>query len=390
MGLCWPQGLDAAEFLARYWQQRPRLLRRAFDPQACGLPDADTLAGLSLEAQIESRLVQHRRHRGWKLERGPFTAKRLSGLPARDWTLLIQDTDSLIPEAARLFDLVDFVPAWRRDDVMISIAAPGGTVGPHVDQYDVFLAQLQGTRTWRIGNPRHDPSVVRGAPLAVLRHFQVRHSWELAPGDILYLPPGIPHFGIAEEAATPCVTASLGFRAPDAGELAAVMLDERLAGATLPRYADSGLAPGAARHGELDDEVLQRLQRLLAELPDERRALGRAMGRLVTEIKPWLAPPPRSRAPTIQALEHALAAGRALRLTPACRAAWLRRGACTELFINGRCFELPRGCQRLARALAGTRRTVNAAAVPRGGAHDAALTLLADLFRRGWLEWLEP
>ncbi len=390
MGLRWPEGLDPAAFLERDWQRRPRLLRQAFDPQVCDLPDADTLAGLSLEADTESRLVQHRRHRGWTLARGPFTAAQLTGLPARDWTLLIQDTDSLLPQLARLFDLVDFVPAWRREDVMISIAAPGGTVGPHVDQYDVFLAQLQGTRTWRIGGRRHDPALVRGAPLTVLRNFQARRSWQLAPGDILYLPPGIPHFGIAGEAAAPCLTASLGFRAPDAGELAAVMLEESLSAATLPRYGDAGLAADAARHGELDDEVLRRLQRMLAQLPDQQLTLGRAMGRLVTQVKPWLVPLSRRGTPCAQALERELTCGRTLVLNPACRAAWLRRGAGAELFVNGEYFALPRGCHRLARALAGPRGIVDAAAVPQAGARGAAILLLSELLRRGWLDWLAP
>lgn len=390
VSLRWPRGLDAAGFLARHWQQQPRLLRQAFDPDAFNLPDADTIAGLSLDAQTESRLVQHRRYRAWTLAQGPFTAEQLSGLPARDWTLLIQDTDSLLPRAARLFELVEFLPAWRRDDVMISIAAPGGTVGPHVDQYDVFLVQLQGTRQWRIGSRRHDAALLRGAPLPVLRHFEATRSWTLTPGDILYLPPGIPHFGIAGDGAAPCITASLGFRAPDAGELAAVMLEERLSGATLPRYADAGLAADAARHGELDEAVLRRLQDLLAALPDERHALGRAMGRLVTDIKPWLTPRPRRGAPTGQGLERALAGGRVLVLDPACRAAWLRRGATAELFVNGECFELPRGCHALARALAGHRRRVAARAVPRGRARGAGLSLLAELFRRGWLDWAKP
>ncbi len=388
-GLRWPQGLDAAGFLGRDWQRRPRLLRGAFDPKTFALPDVDTLAGLCLEAHIESRLVQHRRHRAWTLARGPFSAAQLSALPARDWTLLIQDTDSLLEPAARLFELVDFLPRWRREDVMISIAAPGGTVGPHVDEYDVFLAQIQGVRAWRIGSRRHDPTLLRCAPLPVLRHFQARQRWQLAPGDVLYLPPGIPHFGIAGEADAPCITASLGFRAPDAGELAAVMLDERLAGAALPRYADAGLSPADARDGELDVHVLSRLQRMLAELPDEQRALGRAMGRLVTEVKPWLQPQRRRAAPNALAIAQGLAGGRALVLNPASRAAWLRRGPRTELFVNGERFELPRGCRPLAAALAGTGRSVTAAVVPRSAAQEVVHPLLAELFRRGWLEWLE-
>ncbi len=138
-------GLTAREFLRDYWQKKPLLIRQAI-PDFESPIDADELAGLALEEEVESRVII-----AWELRRGPFSEDSFSQLPEREWTLLVQAVDQFVPEVAELLEHFRFLPSWRIDDVMISFAAPGGSVGPHFDNYDVFLLQGKGKRHWKIG-----------------------------------------------------------------------------------------------------------------------------------------------------------------------------------------------------------------------------------------------
>ncbi len=143
-------GLTPREFLRDYWQQKPLLVRQAI-PGFESPISADELAGLALEEEVESRLVLEHGARPWELRRGPFAEDTFSQLPERDWTLLVQAVDQFVPEVAEVLKHFGFLPSWRIDDLMISFAAPGGSVGPHFDNYDVFLLQAQGQRRWKIG-----------------------------------------------------------------------------------------------------------------------------------------------------------------------------------------------------------------------------------------------
>ncbi|TVQ45238.1 MAG: cupin domain-containing protein [Gammaproteobacteria bacterium] len=393
VSLRWPAGLDARGFLSRYWQRRPLLLRSAVDPATLPLPDDDRLAGLALSPEVESRLVRHRRGAHWRLEHGPFTASQLRRLARRDWTLLLQDVDSHWPATRAIFDLVAFIAPWRREDLMVSLAAPGGTVGAHVDQYDVFLLQVRGRREWRIGRPETSGRLREDVPLALLAHFEEAERWMLAPGDILYLPPGVPHHGIAADDQNLCVTASLGFRAPEAGELSVAMIEAQLAAlATVPRYSDAGVTLREAQGGEIGAAAIARLERLLEALPDRRLACARALARLATEVKPWLAPLPRRRGLGASALWRRLARGDRLRLAAGARAAWVRTGGgAAELYVNGCCWTLPPGCRRLAEHLAGPAATTGMTALPqRASARGAALAVLCQLYLEGLLEIVRP
>src|SRR5260221_416764 len=164
---------------------------------------------LAASADVSSRLVRHR-GASWSLEHGPFSPSRFKQLPRRDWTVLIQDANHFSPGADGLLACFDFIPHARIDDVMVSYAAPGGSVGPHVDSYDVFLLQGRGKRRWQISGQK-DHSFVPGLDLKILERFAPEAEWLLEPGDILYLPPGVAHHGVAE---TECLTWSIGFRAP--------------------------------------------------------------------------------------------------------------------------------------------------------------------------------
>ncbi len=211
--------LDRATFMRSYWQRKPLLVRGAFPGFADPLSPRDVLA-LASNEEANSRLVV-RRGKRWSVEHGPIPASRFKQLPRRDWTVLVQDTNHFSRAARALLAQFDFIPHARIDDVMVSYAVPGGGVGPHVDSYDVFLLQGRGQRRWRISRQK-DLAFVPGLDLKILARFEAETEWVLEPGDMLYLPPGVAHHGIAE---SECLTWSIGFRAPADEELVAGFLD---------------------------------------------------------------------------------------------------------------------------------------------------------------------
>src|SRR5262252_1131975 len=212
-------GRTPAVFLRRYWQKDALLIRAAL-PGFAGVLSARQLAALAMRDDVESRLVVRDGSR-WSLTHGPFRRSDLRALPPRDWTLLVQGVNLHHRDADALLRRFDFVPFARLDDLMVSVAAPGGGVGSHFDSYDVFLLQGPGRRRWRYGRQR-DLAVRPGLPLKILKKFAPRHRAVLGPGDMLYLPPSFAHEGVAIE---PCMTYSIGFRAPAANELAVAFLD---------------------------------------------------------------------------------------------------------------------------------------------------------------------
>ena len=273
-------GITAREFLRDYWQKKPLLIRQAI-PDFESPIDADELAGLALEEEVESRLVIEHGERPWELRRGPFAEDAFSTLPEREWTLLVQAVDQFVPEVAELLEHFRFLPSWRIDDVMISFAAPGGSVGPHFDNYDVFLLQAQGKRNWKIGQMCNSESpLLQHADLRILAEFEESAEWVLEPGDMLYLPPRLAHFGIAED---DCMTYSVGFRAPSAAEvlthftdfLAQYLTDEE-------RYTDADAQPVSDPH-QIQSDALDRLKSLLAEHMSDERMLLTWFGQFMTE-----------------------------------------------------------------------------------------------------------
>ena len=273
-------GITAREFLRDYWQKKPLLIRQAI-PDFESPIDADELAGLALEEEVESRLVIEHGERPWELRRGPFAEDAFSTLPEREWTLLVQAVDQFVPEVAELLEQFRFLPSWRIDDVMISFAAPGGSVGPHFDNYDVFLLQAQGKRNWKIGQMCSSESpLLQHADLRILAEFEESAEWVLDPGDMLYLPPRLAHYGIAED---DCMTYSVGFRAPSAAEvlthftdfLAQYLTDEE-------RYTDADAQPVSDPH-QIQSDALDRLKSLLAEHMSDERMLLTWFGQFMTE-----------------------------------------------------------------------------------------------------------
>jgi 50S ribosomal protein L16 3-hydroxylase len=223
-------------FLREVWHKRPLLIRNAV-PGFTGLLSPDDMLQLAGRDDVESRLVQGSGTH-WQLDHGPFRKSDFRRLPKTGWTLLVQSLNHVLPAADALLTHFNFVPHARLDDLMASYAVPGGSVGPHFDSYDVFLLQGQGHRRWQIST-QTDLALLDDAPLKILRRFEIEDEWVLGPGDMLYLPPHVAHYGVAEDA---CMTYSIGFRAPTAEELAHGFLIHLQDTLTLEgRYADPDL-----------------------------------------------------------------------------------------------------------------------------------------------------
>ncbi|MDN7699580.1 cupin domain-containing protein [Burkholderia semiarida] len=211
-------GLTPAQFMRGYWQKKPLLIRQAI-PGVASPVTRDALFELAADYDAESRLITHFRNK-WQLAHGPFESDALPAVTRKSWTLLVQGLDLHVDAARALLDRFRFIPDARLDDLMISYATDGGGVGPHFDSYDVFLLQVEGRRRWRVGAQK-DLSLQPDVPLKILENFEPSDEWVLEPGDMLYLPPHIAHDGVAEGE---CMTCSIGFRAPSAGELGAQFL----------------------------------------------------------------------------------------------------------------------------------------------------------------------
>lgn len=275
-------GLSAEQFLAEYWQKKPLLIRQAI-PGFHGLLSPDELAGLACEEDVQSRLISFKRGR-WSVESGPFDEKRFVKLPERDWTLLVQGVNHHLPEAAELLQQFAFVPYARLDDLMVSFAPDQGGVGPHFDSYDVFLLQGEGERLWRISE-QEDLSLVQGASLRILQNFNTEQEWVLEPGDMLYLPPHVAHWGIA---AGNAMTYSIGFRAPSAQELASEFLNYLQDKLHVPgMYADPEL-PLQSHPAEIGTRMLDKVSAMLEQIRWQPNDVSDFLGRYLSEPKPHI------------------------------------------------------------------------------------------------------
>jgi len=346
--------LDRAAFMRRYWQREPLLVRKAFAAFADPLSPREVLAAATRD-EAPSRLVV-RRGKRWSVEHGPIPASRFKQLPRRDWTVLVQDTNHFSRAARELLAGFDFIPHARIDDVMVSYATPGGGVGPHVDSYDVFLLQGRGRRRWKISRQR-DLALVPGLDLKILARFEAEREWVLEPGDMLYLPPGVAHDGIAE---SECLTWSIGFRAPSDAELVQGFLDFLRDRLDPPgHYRDPG-QPAVRHPGAIPPRWMAHAARAMRAVRWSERDLRTFAGRLLSEPKAhvsFAAPRPAlGRA----AFERA-ARREGLALDPRSRLVF----SGTMFFLNGEEVRIAAGARAAARRLADARGLAAPVSAPR-------------------------
>lgn len=365
-------GLTPAQFMKRHWHKKPLLVRQAIpDFQPC--VGRAELMDLAAREDVESRLIVHG-ERGWKMKHGPLSRRSLPPLSQKQWTFLVQGVDLHHDGVHRLMQSFRFVPDARLDDLMISYATDGGGVGPHFDSYDVFLLQAHGKRRWRIGR-QQDLSLQPGVPLKILQHFEPEEEFVLEPGDMLYLPPRYAHDGIA---VGECMTWSVGFRSPQAGELARELLiglsqlAEDACGDRLYRDpAQLAVAQPAQIPAALHAYAEQALQRVLTQ----PGALPMLLGEWLSTPKPQV---------WFDGEAFALDIRLGLRLDRRTRMLYDER----HLFINGEAFRATGRDAKLLRELA-DRRSLSPQALAR--LSPAALEVLQQWAEQGWLcNGIEP
>jgi 50S ribosomal protein L16 3-hydroxylase len=369
--------LSPSQFMRRYWQKKPLLIRQAI-PNVEAPLSRDDFFELADQDEVEARLITHFRNK-WQLEHGPFAADELPSLKQRAWTLLVQGVDLHDDRARALLDRFRFVPDARLDDLMISYATDGGGVGPHFDSYDVFLLQVKGKRRWRISSQK-DLTFQPGLPLKVLQNFEPEEEWLLEPGDMLYLPPHIAHDGIAEGE---CMTCSIGFRAPAASELTAQFLyhlAERgeSAGKTGALYRDPQ-QPAVERPAELPAGLVDRVGAILAGIKWKEQDIASFLGTYLSEPKPSVVFDPPQK-PLNEARFISQAAKSGLRLDRKTNLLYNRR----FFFVNGEEMSFD-GAKSWLFDLADHRCLSAKRFVTLS--HDSSVTaLLHEWYRAGWIQ----
>lgn len=370
--------LSLADFMQQYWQKQPLLIKQGFknfqDPLS-----ADELAGLALEDDVESRLVECR-DGNWQLETGPF--EDFSRYGDKGWTILVQAVDHWHPPAAELIEPFRFIPNWRIDDLMVSFSTPGGGVGPHLDQYDVFIIQGEGKRHWRVGMP--DASLKQFCPhprLLQVTPFTACIDVIMEPGDILYIPPGCPHEGISLENS---LNYSVGFRAPAQKDLltglADYLLDNDITG---KRFSDPDRTL-SNNIGAISEQDLDQVQQLLVQLVSDRNALPQWFGQYITQAKHELdqqEPDPHYQA---EEIAEYLEEGSVLARLGGLRCCYYQATADSDiqLFINGNKIVLPAEELTTAQLLCDSKR-IDQQQCLHFTAREERLLLITDLINQG-------
>lgn len=360
----------ATRFLREVWQRKPLLLRQAFAGFAPLLSRAQLFA-LAGDEDVESRLLQ-RNGRRWLLDHGPFSRRQIPPVEQRNWTLLVQGVNLHVDAASELLSQFRFIPDARLDDLMISWASDGGGVGPHQDAYDVFLLQAAGRRRWRIG-PVLDATLQPGKPVKLLAHFEPEEDLILEPGDMLYLPPGWGHDGIA--VGNDCMTYSIGFRAPPQGELLKEVLwqlaESQHGG---PIYSDPPLRVGSAP-ALLPPAMVKFAAQAFARLKPDAAVFESVLGTYLTTPKPqvWFESPQASLASLRRACQQT-----GCRLDRRSKMLYTAQA----VFINGEAVSADLAASGLLRTLADQHRL---SALQLKGATTGELAVLAQWCAQGWL-----
>jgi len=309
-------GITAEQFLSEYWQKKPLLVRNAL-PEIIHILEPNDVMELALEEHVSARLIRQkdRDPNQWHVKSSPLIKGDFQKLP-KLWTLLVQAVDHYSFDLAALWKKFPFIPQWRRDDIMVSYAPKGGSVGKHFDFYDVFLVQGYGHRRWQLGQMCDaETEYVAGQPLKLLPDINIQFDEILAPGDLLYVPPGLSHYGVAED---DCLTFSFGFRMPNIADMMDRVSDKFSDNQILKNPLTDILREKVANIGEITTDELDFLKtKLLAQL-ENSMVLDDAIMSLMSEAK-YPDNIPEAEEIGVGDLESALEEGYKLMLEPASR-----------------------------------------------------------------------
>ncbi|ENW96248.1 cupin domain-containing protein [Acinetobacter sp. NIPH 298] len=325
-------GITAEQFLTEYWQKKPLLVRNAM-PEIVGLLEPDDVKELALEEDVTARLIRQKNKNPneWHVKSSPLTKGDFQKLPNL-WTLLVQAVDHYSFDIAELWKKFPFIPQWRRDDIMVSYAPQGGSVGKHFDFYDVFLVQGHGHRRWQLGQMCNESTAfVPDQPLKLLAEMDIHFDEVLAPGDLLYVPPGLSHYGVAED---DCLTFSFGFRMPNLSEMIDQVSDKFAENEILKKPLLDIKRQQAAQVGEINDTEFSYLKTQLLDYLTQAPEFDAAIMSYMSESNyPNNIPEPEE----IEAndLTEIIGTGFQLILEPASRLLYRQQGDSLDFWANG-------------------------------------------------------
>jgi 50S ribosomal protein L16 3-hydroxylase len=328
-----PDNLTKQQFLDNYWQKQPVLFRSALD-EAEQLISKEQLFALSLDDRVESRLLlENGPEHPWQTFHGPQEPEQLEALStSTHWTLLVQSVNLWLEKCQTLLNEFDFIPQWRLDDIMITFATDQGSVGPHIDQYDVFLIQLTGSRRWTVAKADAEIETAIEIPqIKQVKPFEASIDETLNPGDMLYIPPNRAHHGVNLEDG---MTLSVGFRSPELSEMLMLLAEQLMTDESCSFYKDSPLT-ATSHTTEISAAAMTKAANWVADLEQYELLKRKSFGLLQTQPKQemLLDLPPYP-------LKDYLQGTFLLHRDPSARVAW-HQAAEDEvwLFINGECFE---------------------------------------------------
>ena len=334
-------------FLSDYWGKKPVLIKNAIERFKCPIDGGD-LAALAMESEAYSRIILNDSD-DFSQVIGPFTEADYAKYENKRYTLLVNDVEHFFKGVLELKQMFRFISDWRIDDVMASYSSPGGSVGAHADYFDVFLIQGAGRKRWEIGKKLSDEPLYRDdLPVKIMKNFEVDKTYDLFPGDVLYLPPNIPHHGIALDQS---ITLSVGFRSPSVKELVTALSDHVTK--TLPdfvRLDDIKFAKGR-NPAEIPLDAIHQVRKNLNELIQDDDSLAHWFGKLVSE-------PSREESnnlisdllisadfeSVVDRLKSVLAEVNELKWNPAIRLSYFKGLEAIKVFIDGEAIEVDNDC----------------------------------------------
>ena len=338
LNFCLPDDITPEQFLADYWQKKPLLIKQGL-PQLKDMFEPEDILGLSLDEAATSRLLtQNKIDTGeqWHLQQSPLTEEMFADLPEQ-WTVLVQNLEQWSPELGQLWNAFNFIPQWQRDDIMVSYAPKGGSVGKHYDEYDVFLAQGFGHRRWQLGKYCNESTeFIENQPIRIFDDMgEIIFDEVLEPGDVLYVPPKLSHYGVAQD---DCLTFSFGFRRPNLMQVLDGLVDAATSEPSLftPLLLEQSLqAPGKLNQDSIS-QIKQQLLELLQSSQGEE-LIAEAVSEVVSKRQYELLVPEDSL--DEEELQQALAEGAIIRTDYSSRLIYTELDNQLIVYANGQPLE---------------------------------------------------